>query len=146
MRSHDHAVWVGCFGANASDRWKEKSMRNGHSIRSFLLGRFLRRIRTSRSKSAYRPFRPRFEQVEDRRLLAADLTLDIEDADATVEPGNAIVYSFEYANVGDEAANGVLHTSVPRGTVFNAEASHKDWTCEQGRWFWSATKCSLELG
>ena len=121
-------------------------MKNAYSFRSFLLGRLPRRSRSSQAKRAYRPFRPRFEQVEDRRLLAADLTLDIEDADATVELGGAIVYSFEYANVGDEAANGVLHTSVPRGAVFNTEASHEGWTCEQGRWFWSATECSLDLG
>ena len=64
-----------------------------------------------------------FEQVEDRRLLAADLAINVTDNDATVETGGTVVYDFEYSNIGDEATDGSLRTYVPFGTSFNAEES-----------------------
>ena len=88
-----------------------------------------------------------FERVENRNLLAADLTLDITDGEVQVSPADSIVYNYEYANIGDmDATSAVLHTLLPRNTSFNAEQSHADWSCTQGRFPWSRTGCRLQLG
>jgi len=83
------------------------------------------------------------ERVEDRRLLAADLALNVTDANASVAPGATVAYQFEYSNVGDEAANGSIRTYVPRNTSLAEEGSTEGWTCEESRW---GTACTLDVG
>lgn len=101
-----------------------------------------RKSSTSKRHSKWR--RALVERLEDRTLLAADFALDITDGDASVEVGETVVYSFEYANVGDEAGNAVLRTSLPRHTVLDAAASDAAWSCEEGRF--RTTYCSLDVG
>lgn len=92
--------------------------------------------------------RPRFELFEPRNLLAADLALDISDGDVSVEAGDTIVYTFDYANEGEMDATGTtIRATVPRRTTFDAAASDAAWTCtEAGFFFWESTRCTLEIG
>ena len=89
-------------------------------------------------------YRPTLERVEDRRLLAADLALNVTDADATAEPGGTVAYQFEYSNVGDEVASASIRTYVPRNTTLAEEGSTEGWECEEARR--GRTACTLEVG
>lgn len=105
---------------------------------------------TSRQASKFRLGQRRpalFERFESKNLLAADLSLDVSDADVSAEAGQAIVYTFEYANEGDMDATGAkIRANVPRRTTFDAEASDAAWSCTESRFFWGSTSCTLEIG
>jgi uncharacterized repeat protein (TIGR01451 family) len=59
-----------------------------------------------------------------------DLTLTKDDAGATARPGEILVYTLSYSNVGAQAARGVfIQETVPPNTTFSAATSDAGWTC-----------------
>lgn len=59
-----------------------------------------------------------------------DLTLSKDDGGATATPGGVVVYSLSYANVGDQAATGVvINETVPALTTFASGSSTPGWVC-----------------
>ena len=61
-------------------------------------------------------------------LTTVDLTLTKTDGDASAVPGDVVIYTLNYANVGDEDATGVtLLENVPDFANFDAENSDPGW-------------------
>lgn len=80
-------------------------------------------------------------------LLAADLSLTSSDADVSVEAGNPIVYTYDYANTGDMIATGVsISALVPRHTTFDDSANDAGWVCGETGNSRGTTRCTLDLG
>ncbi len=74
-----------------------------------------------------------------------DLVIGKDDGDITVEPGETLVYTLTYANVGDQIASGVIITeTVPDYTTFNATVSSIGWSCTHGAP--AGTVCTYALG
>lgn len=61
---------------------------------------------------------------------APDLSLEKDDGGVVARPGRHIVYQLSYANLGNQAATGVLITeTTPAHTGFNAMLSSEGWNC-----------------
>jgi len=61
---------------------------------------------------------------------APDLTITKDDGAATTAPGNTVIYTLVYQNVGNQSASGVeINETVPANTVFNPVASTSGWAC-----------------
>jgi uncharacterized repeat protein (TIGR01451 family) len=74
-----------------------------------------------------------------------DLAITKDDGDVTVEPGDTITYTLEYANNGDQGATGVEITdTVPEGTTFDAGASTPGWTCNPDGS--AGSECTFDVG
>ena len=59
-----------------------------------------------------------------------DLSITKTDGGITSGPGQTIVYTLSYANIGDQGATGVmLNETVPANTVYNSAASSVAWVC-----------------
>eukprot|EP01090_Pellita_catalonica_P010136 TRINITY_DN21601_c0_g1_i1.p1 TRINITY_DN21601_c0_g1~~TRINITY_DN21601_c0_g1_i1.p1 ORF type:complete len:1679 (-),score=285.60 TRINITY_DN21601_c0_g1_i1:47-4669(-) len=59
-----------------------------------------------------------------------DLTITKTDNDASVLPGEVIVYSITFENIGERDTSGVvIEEIVPRYTTFNAAQSTAGWVC-----------------
>lgn len=59
-----------------------------------------------------------------------DLTITKTDGDITSGPGQTIVYTLDYANIGNQNATGVTITeTVPANTSYNDVASSVSWSC-----------------
>ena len=122
-------------------------MRTGSLWASVLEAAFLAGRQLSRSRSRRRHRTLGVERLENKTLLAADLTLDISDGAASVDPGGTVVYFFEYANTGDAvAADATLHTTVPAHTSYAPEPNETLWSCTDGNRPRSRNSCTLELG
>ena len=122
-------------------------MRPGSLWASVMEAAFLAGRQLSRSQPRRRQRPLRFERLEDKTLLAADLTLDISDGAASVDPGGTVVYFFEYANNGDAAAaDAILHTTVPAHASYAPESNDSLWSCTDGDGPRSRNSCTLELG
>ncbi len=75
---------------------------------------------------------------------APDLTLTKDDGDVTVAPGEVIVYTLSYRNVGNQTATGVTLTeTVPDNTTFSAAGSAAGWSCPDGAP--AGTECLLSV-
>jgi uncharacterized repeat protein (TIGR01451 family)/fimbrial isopeptide formation D2 family protein len=68
---------------------------------------------------------------EDTVVVAApDLAITKTDGDISSGPGQTIVYTLSYENIGDQDATGVvINETVPANTHFNASASSVPWVC-----------------
>ena len=61
---------------------------------------------------------------------APDLTIVKDDGGVSSTPGGTIVWTLDYANVGNQDATGVeLTDTVPANSTFNAGASTAGWMC-----------------
>ena len=61
---------------------------------------------------------------------APDLTIVKDDGGVSSTPGGTIVWTLDYANVGNQDATGVeLSDTVPANSTFNAGASTAGWSC-----------------
>ncbi len=59
-----------------------------------------------------------------------DLTITKTDGDISSGPGQTIVYTLDYSNIGDQNATGVTITeTVPANTSYDAASSSVAWTC-----------------
>ncbi|MFQ3662562.1 MAG: isopeptide-forming domain-containing fimbrial protein [Chloroflexaceae bacterium] len=75
---------------------------------------------------------------------APDLTLTKDDGDVTVAPGEVIVYTLSYRNVGNQTATGVTLTEiVPDNATFSAAGSTTGWSCANGAP--AGTECLLSV-
>jgi uncharacterized repeat protein (TIGR01451 family) len=74
---------------------------------------------------------PLLEAQDINTIIAApDLALTKSAGSAAVEPGDALVYTLGYANLGTQEATGVVITeTVPAHTIFDPAASHPGWSC-----------------
>jgi uncharacterized repeat protein (TIGR01451 family) len=76
---------------------------------------------------------------------APDLTLSKSPDVSTIAPGQPIVYTLSYANVGNQtAANVVITETVPANTTFTTAGSSAGWSCPNGSP--GGTTCTLSLG
>ena len=66
--------------------------------------------------------RPIFETLEDRCLLASDLSID-KTAPATVIPGSQVTYTIVATNAGPDAATAVIADTLPTGVINTAFTS-----------------------
>lgn len=68
---------------------------------------------------------------DDTPVTAApDLAIAKTAGAASVEPGDVLVYTLAYQNIGNQGATGVTITeTVPANTTFNAGASTAGWNC-----------------
>jgi len=68
---------------------------------------------------------------EDTVIDAApDLTILKSDGDITSGPGQTVVYSLNYSNIGTQHATGVvINETVPANSSFAAGSSTPGWTC-----------------
>ncbi len=61
---------------------------------------------------------------------APDLMITKDDGGVRTEPGGVVIYTLDYANVGDQDATGVIITdTVPINTTFNTVSSTPGWSC-----------------
>lgn len=79
--------------------------------------------------------------TEQTELQAApDLAANIDDKGITVSPGGRVHYNVAYANVGVQAATGVLVTAtLPGQTAFVANESTAGWSC-------NGNQCTFAVG
>lgn len=80
---------------------------------------------------------PATPTVGDETLVAVaaapNLGISQTVSPTTVNPGQTVVYSFNYNNTGNQAATGVrLTATLPAGTTFSAGGSSIGWTCSAG--------------
>jgi uncharacterized repeat protein (TIGR01451 family) len=74
-----------------------------------------------------------------------DLQLTKTDADALARPGETVVYTLSYRNVGSEDAIGVvLSETVPPNTRFHQAASSPGWSCTDNAP--AGSSCSRAVG
>ena len=106
---------------------------------------FFRWFFSDRRRRRFRPLR--WEGIEQRVLLAADLGLDIPTADTVALPGDEIAYVFEYSNGGDSDATGVeIRTRLPNNGTFNPASSDPGWNCQLPILPYRSTWCTLSVG
>ncbi|MEM6705195.1 MAG: IPTL-CTERM sorting domain-containing protein [Acidobacteriota bacterium] len=82
----------------------------------------------------------------DTTPITADVDLQIskDDGGVSTTPGSTLVYTLDYANVGDQTATGALITeTVPDHTTFNAAASTAGWSCVAVT---AGSACSFTVG
>lgn len=74
------------------------------------------------------------EDSDDTPITATpDLQVSKDDGGVTVEPGDVITYTINYANVGNQDATGVVITeTVPTNSTFVAGSSSTGWVCVPG--------------
>ena len=73
-----------------------------------------------------------------------DLTLTKSDGGATSGPGQTIVYTLSYANIGNQGATGVvINETVPANSSFNQAASSGTWVCTPNNLAGSACQYSV---
>ncbi len=76
---------------------------------------------------------------------APDLVIVKDDGEATALPGDTVVYTLSYQNVGNQDATGVVLTeTVPANTVFNAANSTAGWICTPTDL--AGSTCTLDIG
>ena len=76
----------------------------------------------------------------DAVIAAPDLALSKRAAAASVEPGDALVYTLTYANRGNQDATGVVITeTIPAHTSFDPAASAPGWNC-------ASAPCTYDVG
>lgn len=64
---------------------------------------------------------------------APDLAITKTAGAASVAPGDVLVYTLSYQNIGNQGATGVVITdTVPANTTFNATSSTAGWSCSNG--------------
>jgi uncharacterized repeat protein (TIGR01451 family) len=74
-----------------------------------------------------------------------DLRVTKDDGGISAVPGDTVVYTLDYANVGDRNATGVsLSDTVLANSTFNAGASTPGWSCANGSP--AGTLCTLPIG
>ena len=74
-----------------------------------------------------------------------DVRVSKTDGDVHGTPGNVVVYTLTYINVGDIAATGVtVSETVPANTAFVASASTAGWSCADGAV--AGTNCTMNVG
>ncbi len=62
-----------------------------------------------------------------------DLAITKTASATSVEPGDVLVYTLSYQNIGNQGATGVVITeTVPANTTFNAGGSAAGWSCVDG--------------
>ena len=62
-----------------------------------------------------------------------DLAITKTAGATSVEPGDVLVYTLSYQNIGNQGATGVVITeTVPANVTFNAGASTPGWSCADG--------------
>ncbi len=77
---------------------------------------------------------------------APDLFVTKSDGDITSGPGQTIVYTLNYGNIGNQGAtNVVLNEVVPANSTYNAGASSVAWVCAGGSTA-AGTVCQFNLG
>jgi uncharacterized repeat protein (TIGR01451 family) len=78
-------------------------------------------------------------------IARADLALTGKtDGVTTINPGQDLTYTINYANHGRAASNAVITETVPTGTVFKSAGSSAGWSCADGSI--AGTSCTLTLG
>ncbi len=76
---------------------------------------------------------------------APDLSIIKTSSGANVSPGDVLVYTLSYQNIGTQDATGVVITdAVPNNTSFNAAGSTAGWSCANNDP--APTACSFNLG
>ena len=76
---------------------------------------------------------------------APDLTIVKDDGGATTTTGGTVVYTLDYANVGNQPANAVVITeTVPANTTFDLAGSSVGWSCADNAP--AGTTCTLNVG
>jgi uncharacterized repeat protein (TIGR01451 family) len=76
---------------------------------------------------------------------APDLTITKTDGGVSTTPGNTVVYTLSYSNVGNQGAIGVtLSDTVPANTSFNSGASTAGWSCLPDNN--AGSLCTLSIG
>ncbi len=74
-------------------------------------------------------------------IAAPDLTLSKSDGGVSVIPGNAVVYTLTYANVGNQGATGVVLTeTVPANTTYSGSG----WSCSPDNQ--AGSQCLFSVG
>lgn len=74
-----------------------------------------------------------------------DLRIIKDDGGAIAVPGQAVIWTLQIDNVGDQEATGIVVTdTVPANTTFDAAASTAGWSCAGGAP--PGTVCTLALG
>jgi uncharacterized repeat protein (TIGR01451 family) len=75
-----------------------------------------------------------------------DLAIAKDDGGITTRPGNGVVYSLVYSNVGAiQASNVVITEVVPANTTFNAASSTAGWACQPPDGTAGST-CTINIG
>ncbi len=74
---------------------------------------------------------------------APDMTISkVDDVVGSTAPGETIIYTLTYDNVGDQDATGVVVTeTVPANTTFTTTGSSAGWSCADGAA--AGTTCTL---
>jgi uncharacterized repeat protein (TIGR01451 family)/fimbrial isopeptide formation D2 family protein len=110
------------------------------------------------------PFPPGVDDLVNQAAASSFELPDREDAEVTpvnaapilvlvksdgggvvAEPGDTLVYTLTFENIGNQDATGVVLTDVvPDNTSFNAAASSTGWSCVPGSA--SGSLCSLVIG
>lgn len=76
---------------------------------------------------------------------APDLGVTKTDGNASTSPGQVVVYTLNYTNIGNRGAdNVVLSETVPANTTFDAAGSTAGWSCADGAP--AGTPCTLNVG
>jgi len=79
--------------------------------------------------------------IEDK----VDLGLTKDDGGVTADPGNTLVYTLTYQNLGSNLATGVTITeTVPVETSFNSAISSPGWSCSPGTA--AGSTCTITIG
>ncbi|MGV6852310.1 MAG: hypothetical protein ACWA5R_09075 [bacterium] len=74
-----------------------------------------------------------------------DMTISKEDGGVTAQPGDVVVYTLTYINVGNQDATGVVITdTVPVNTTFNQASSTAGWSCADSAP--ASSVCTLNIG
>ncbi|MCB9436685.1 MAG: DUF11 domain-containing protein [Anaerolineales bacterium] len=74
-----------------------------------------------------------------------DLTIVKDDGGVTTTPGGVVVYTLDYANVGNQDATGVvISDTVPVNATFNLANSTAGWSCADGAP--AGTVCTFAVG
>lgn len=74
-----------------------------------------------------------------------DLAITKTDGGVTAQPGDVIIYSLGYQNLGNQGVSGAVITeTVPQNTQFSAANSTAGWVCAPGPA--AGSTCSLLLG
>ncbi|MGC9394370.1 MAG: hypothetical protein ACP5J4_05900 [Anaerolineae bacterium] len=84
-------------------------------------------------------------QHVDVVVAAPDLAIAKTDGGISPQPGDVLVYTLTYANVGEQGATGaIISETVPAHATFTAAASNPGWTCVDGAP--AGTPCTYTVG